>query len=90
MKRRALLDHLQEHGCVPVREGGSHSIWSIKTFNNHCQAELAIPRYGSGTSRSRQILRARKSFTSVWRGMEERRFLAGLIHHECLAPSRSS
>jgi predicted RNA binding protein YcfA (HicA-like mRNA interferase family) len=28
MKRRALLGYLQEHGCVPVREGGSHSIWS--------------------------------------------------------------
>ena len=28
MKRRALLGHLQEHGCVPFREGGSHSIWS--------------------------------------------------------------
>ena len=27
MKRRALLRHLQEHGCVLVREGGSHSIW---------------------------------------------------------------
>jgi hypothetical protein len=25
MKRRALLGHLQEHGCVPFREGGSHS-----------------------------------------------------------------
>jgi len=28
MKRRALLGHLQEHGCLPLREGGSHSIWS--------------------------------------------------------------
>ena len=28
MKRRALLGHLKEHRCVPVREGGSHSIWS--------------------------------------------------------------
>lgn len=28
MKRRALLGHLQAHGCVSVREGGSHSIWS--------------------------------------------------------------
>ena len=27
MKRRALLGHLQEHGCVPHREGGGHSIW---------------------------------------------------------------
>jgi len=28
MKRRALLGHLQEHGCVSHREGGSHSIWT--------------------------------------------------------------
>jgi hypothetical protein len=27
MKRRALLSHLQEHGCALVREGASHSIW---------------------------------------------------------------
>jgi predicted RNA binding protein YcfA (HicA-like mRNA interferase family) len=27
MKRRALPGHLQEHGCLPLREGGSHSIW---------------------------------------------------------------
>jgi hypothetical protein len=26
MKRRALLGHLQEHGCVLFREGGNHSI----------------------------------------------------------------
>jgi len=28
MKRRALPRHLQQHGCAPVRERGSHSIWS--------------------------------------------------------------
>ena len=22
-----LLGHLQEHGCAPQREGGSHSVW---------------------------------------------------------------
>ncbi|MDR2209196.1 MAG: type II toxin-antitoxin system HicA family toxin [Azoarcus sp.] len=27
MKRRDLVAHLQTHGCVPVREGGSHSWW---------------------------------------------------------------
>ncbi len=27
MKRRALLSHLQQHGCTAFREGGSHSIW---------------------------------------------------------------
>jgi mRNA interferase HicA len=37
MKRRALLRHLQEHGCVLVREGGSHSIWG--------NPKEAIPRH---------------------------------------------
>jgi predicted RNA binding protein YcfA (HicA-like mRNA interferase family) len=27
MKRRALLRHLVDQGCVFVREGGDHSIW---------------------------------------------------------------
>jgi len=26
MKRRARLGYLQEHGCVPFREDGSHGI----------------------------------------------------------------
>jgi predicted RNA binding protein YcfA (HicA-like mRNA interferase family) len=41
MKRRALLSHLQEHGCVSVREGGSHSIWS----NPQTGRKEAIPRH---------------------------------------------
>ncbi len=41
MKRRALLAHLQEHGCAPVREGGSHSIWS----NPQTGRKEAIPRH---------------------------------------------
>jgi mRNA interferase HicA len=41
MKRRALLAHLQEHGCVPVREGSSHSIWS----NPRTGRKEAIPRH---------------------------------------------
>src|SRR5258708_2056893 len=41
MKRRALLGHLQEHGCVPLREGGSHSIWS----NPQTGRKEAIPRH---------------------------------------------
>ena len=41
MKRRALLGHLQEHGCVPVREGGSHSIWG----NPQTGRKEAIPRH---------------------------------------------
>jgi len=41
MKRRALLGHLQEHGCVPVREGGSHSRWSNPLIGR----KEAIPRH---------------------------------------------
>ncbi len=41
MKRRALLGHLQQHGCVPIREGGSHSIWS----NPQTGRKEAIPRH---------------------------------------------
>jgi mRNA interferase HicA len=41
MKRRALLGHLQEHGCVLFREGGSHSIWQ----NTHTGRKEAIPRH---------------------------------------------
>jgi hypothetical protein len=41
MKRRALLSHLQNYGCVPLREGASHSIWT----NPHTQRKEAIPRH---------------------------------------------
>jgi mRNA interferase HicA len=41
MKRRALLGHLQEDGCAPVREGGHHSIWS----NPQTGRKEAIPRH---------------------------------------------
>jgi mRNA interferase HicA len=41
MKRRALLGHLQEHGCVAVREGGSHSVW----VNPQTGRKEAIPRH---------------------------------------------
>ncbi len=41
MKRRALLSHLQEYGCVSVREGASHSIWG----NPHTGRKEAIPRH---------------------------------------------
>jgi mRNA interferase HicA len=41
MKRQALLRHLQECGCMPVREGGSHSIWS----NPQTGRKEAIPRH---------------------------------------------
>jgi mRNA interferase HicA len=41
MKRRALLGHLQAHGCVLVREGASHSIWS----NPQTGRKEAVPRH---------------------------------------------
>ena len=41
MKRRALLGHLQEHGCLAVREGDNHSIWS----NPQTGRKEAIPRH---------------------------------------------
>ena len=41
MKRRALLGHLQEHGCIVIREGGSHSIWA----NPRTGRKEAIPRH---------------------------------------------
>jgi len=40
MKRRALLGYLQEHGCKPVREGASHSIWN----NPQTGRKESIPR----------------------------------------------
>jgi predicted RNA binding protein YcfA (HicA-like mRNA interferase family) len=40
MKRRALLAHLQEHGCMSAREGGSHSIWT----NAQTGRKESIPR----------------------------------------------
>ena len=41
MKRRALLSHLLEHGCLSVREGGSHSIWT----NPQTGRREAVPRH---------------------------------------------
>jgi hypothetical protein len=41
-----------------------------------------------GTPRSLQILRARASRISVWRGTDDLRFRDALAHHEWLPPSR--
>ena len=41
MKRRELLGHLQSPGCLPLREGGSHSIW----INPRTSRKEAIPRH---------------------------------------------
>ena len=34
MKRRELLDHLRQHGCALVREGGRHSIYGNPATGN--------------------------------------------------------
>ena len=41
MKRKALIGHLQDHGCEFVREGGSHTIWR----NPQTGRKEAIPRH---------------------------------------------
>lgn len=41
MKRQALLQHLRRHGCVPVREGRGHSLWT----NPNTGAVEAVPRH---------------------------------------------
>lgn len=41
MKRRALLKHLEEHGCRLLREGGKHSWW----LNPELNKRTAIPRH---------------------------------------------
>jgi mRNA interferase HicA len=41
MKRRELLEHLQQRGCELLREGGSHSIWT----NPQTGRREAIPRH---------------------------------------------
>ena len=41
MKRRELLAHLQQHGCILLREGASHSIW----HNPQTLRREAIPRH---------------------------------------------
>lgn len=41
MKRRDLLRHLTSHGCVILREGGSHSWWCNPFLNKRS----AVPRH---------------------------------------------
>jgi mRNA interferase HicA len=41
MKRRELLDHLAKHGCLLLREGSSHSIWT----NTKTGRKEAVPRH---------------------------------------------
>jgi mRNA interferase HicA len=52
VKRTKLLQHLQRHGCVLKREGGSHSIWR----NPHTNKIQAIPRHSEiGESLARKF-----------------------------------
>ena len=41
MKRRDLLAHLREQGCVFVREGSEHSIWE----NPATRRRASVPRH---------------------------------------------
>jgi len=41
MKRRVLLKHLQQHGCVLLREGRRHSWWHNPTLRRRS----AVPRH---------------------------------------------
>jgi len=41
MKRRELLQHLTEHGCQLLREGGKHSWW----YNPALNRRSAVPRH---------------------------------------------
>ncbi len=41
MKRRDLLRHLEQHGCVLKREGGSHSVF----VNLARRTVSAVPRH---------------------------------------------
>jgi mRNA interferase HicA len=54
VKRSKLLQHLQRHGCVLKREGGSHSIWRNPKTNEI----QAIPRHMEiGDNLARKICR---------------------------------
>ena len=41
MKRRDLVRHLEKHGCVLKREGGSHSVF----YNLAQRTVSAVPRH---------------------------------------------
>ncbi|HVK39496.1 MAG TPA: type II toxin-antitoxin system HicA family toxin [Candidatus Kapabacteria bacterium] len=56
MKRRDLIRHLEQHGCVLLREGGSHSI-----YVNHATRKVStVPRH-----REINELLARKIFKDL-------------------------
>ena len=41
MKRRDLIRHLEEHGCVLLREGGSHAVY----VNRPARKVSTVPRH---------------------------------------------
>lgn len=41
MKRRDLIQHLEDHGCQLLREGGKHSLY----FNPSNDQTSAVPRH---------------------------------------------
>jgi len=41
MKHRNLVDHLVSNGCVPIREGGKHTIF----YNPAMKSTSSIPRH---------------------------------------------
>ena len=54
MKRRELLRHLQQHGCVLKREGSNHSLW----MNPKTGQTPAVPRHTEiGENLARKICR---------------------------------
>jgi predicted RNA binding protein YcfA (HicA-like mRNA interferase family) len=42
VKRHELLNHLRQHGCTVVREGGRHTVFS----NPANGAKAPVPRHG--------------------------------------------
>jgi mRNA interferase HicA len=41
VKRLDLIRHLEQHGCVLFREGGSHSVF----VNRHTRKSSSVPRH---------------------------------------------
>lgn len=46
MKRRRLLDHLKDHGCEFLREGGRHTMYA----NRAAGRSAAVPRHAEITN----------------------------------------
>ena len=54
MKRRDLIAHLQQHGCLLGREGAKHSWWG----NPQSNRRTAVPRHSEiGNTLARKICR---------------------------------